>query len=229
MPQLIAALIRHGSYEQPVGVPSAHLPYGLNRVGREHALAGALEVASFARSAGLGIDAVLDSSPLRRAWETAEIIAQSLAETLGRALAVAPFDELCERSVGAMANLSVADIEKITAEDPRLAPLPEGWKRDPHHVLPYVGAESLLDAGARVARHIEARTAQPPHAPTLKVFVGHGGAFRHAAFHLGLLQEQDLAALSMHHGRPVFIARRGATWVQVGGEWKQRHSAEGTD
>jgi 2,3-bisphosphoglycerate-dependent phosphoglycerate mutase len=55
------------------------------------------------------------------------------------------------------------------------------------------------------------------------VFVGHGAAFRYAAFHLGALELDRVAALSMHHGRPVFL-QSGADgrWRHVAGDWKLR-------
>lgn len=58
---------------------------------------------------------------------------------------------------------------------------------------------------------------------TLKIFVGHGAAFRHAAVHLGLLTTEQAVALSMYHCRPVFFERlQENRWQHVGGDWKIR-------
>jgi 2,3-bisphosphoglycerate-dependent phosphoglycerate mutase len=92
--------------------------------------------------------------------------------------------------------------------------------------LPLQGAESLIEAGRRVAAHIERRMADLAHdggSARVAVFVGHGAAFRYAAFHLGALQLDRVAALSMHHGRPVLLeSGADGRWRHVAGEWKLR-------
>ena len=72
-----------------------------------------------------------------------------------------------------------------------------------------------LDPGSRA--HLE-------EAGRFKIVVGHGGAFRHAARELGVLSEADVAALSMYHAQPVYLARREGRWQQVAGRWKVRTS-----
>jgi 2,3-bisphosphoglycerate-dependent phosphoglycerate mutase len=139
---------------------------------------------------------------------------------------VTSFDALAERSVGSAANLSVAQIRDIIHRDPRFPDLPEGWKSDSHYRLPLQGAESLVEAGERVAAHLRQAISDLPVMPDvsrLKLFVGHGAAMRHAAWHLGVLEFQQLAQLSMYHGHPVFIeSLPDGSWRHAGGEWKIR-------
>ena len=212
------ALIRHGEYHQPLNVPSALLPYPLTNKGIEQACQAAGMLQAYAQESNLEIDSVIDSSRQLRAWQTASLI----AETLGQTFRVEEFPELAERSVGAVANLTVAEIEALFEADPRYAAPPTGWKSDSHYQLPFQGAESLLDAGARVSGHIEQRQQQLSADGVLKVVVGHGASIRHACVQLGVLELEQVAKISMHHARPVFIASRSSGWQKVGGEWKPR-------
>jgi 2,3-bisphosphoglycerate-dependent phosphoglycerate mutase len=231
MPRLVAALVRHGEYRQPAGMPSAHLPYPLTAAGEEQARQGASEIDAMARERGLKLHSVLDSSRMLRAWQTATTMAHTLEglSALNDAR-VEEFDALAERGLGAAANLTMKEIEAIVQEDPRHGPLPPDWKLHSDFRLPLQGAESLLDAGERAARHISNRLASAEHstdAALLKVFVGHGGAFRYAAVHLGVLRPAEARKLSMHHCRPVLIERLGADrWQHIAGHWKARPPAE---
>ena len=229
------ALIRHGDYEQPADVPSALLPYGLTTKGADQARACVALIHAFCRSHQLVVRPVLHCSRQLRAYQTATIIAAGLkdggagdiygGEAGGADYVVEEFGELAERSVGAMANLTMQAIESIVDADPRYPSLPEGWKSSSDYCLPYQGAESLRQAGTRVAAHI--CRFWPAIAPRqVQVIVGHGAAIRHAAAKLGILAEADIARLSMHHARPVFITCDNAGgWHQVGGEWKTRQRA----
>ena len=238
MVKRVLAWIRHGEYAQPPGVPSAHLPYGLTSRGRDQAVAAARAVWDFARDRQLELDPVIDCSSLRRAWETAHGIAEELARLGGPALRVEAFDALAERSLGAAANLTVDQIEAVLAADPRYGAPAPAWKRDPHYTLPLHGAESLAQAGERVAGHVLGRL-HGVRSASLKLFVGHGGAFRHAALSLGLLNIDDVRALSMHHGAPIYFEQRtestglpasvrasagapDARLIHLAGEWRKR-------
>ncbi|HVZ35862.1 MAG TPA: histidine phosphatase family protein, partial [Polyangiaceae bacterium] len=113
-------------------------------------------------------------------------------------------------------------------EDPRFSAAPAGWKRDSAYRLPFQGAESLADAGARVAAHLRAWGRAAPEA-TLKLMVGHGGAFRHAASALGALAPERVSQLSMDYCAPIYFECRlassgSAQLVQVGGSWRPRSS-----
>lgn len=225
MARQITALIRHGDYEQPERVPSAHLPHGLTATGERQAMDCADELLEWAAAEGLDIHPVIDSSTLLRAWQTADLIGRRLAERTGATYEVESFDDLCERCVGSMANLSVEEIEAIIDRDPRLETPPRGWKSSSGYRLPFPGAESLLEAGQRVADHVLARNGVAQSAGSrdcVRVFVGHGAAIRHAALTLGILTQEDIPLLSMHHCRPVFLESGADGWRHVGGEWKVR-------
>ena len=221
------AWIRHGEYAQPAGAPSAHLPHGLTPRGQEQARAAAASVWRYAQDNGLHFEPSIDTSRMRRAWETATILGRELSRLGGPALQVVEYADLAERSLGAAANLTIDEIEAVLAADPRFEVPPPGWKRDPRYVLPLQGAESLEAAGQRVARHVVARMREIEAAePVLKLFVGHGGAFRHAACVLGLLSAADVHKLSMTNGAPIFFelhtSPAGERLVLLAGEWRQR-------
>jgi 2,3-bisphosphoglycerate-dependent phosphoglycerate mutase len=216
--------MRHGTFHQPADVPSAHLPHGLTDEGRTEAERGARMLFQLAQENGLSIHPVIDCSRLRRASETAHIAARILSERNGTSFEIVEFDDLAERSLGAAANLTVAEIERIVAEDGRFTPLPKGWKRNPQIVLPFQGAESLLTAGYRVAAHLSKCTKElGPDA--LKVVVGHGGAFRHAAHALGVLRMDEVATLSMYCGEAVTLRYGAHGWSHFAGRWKPRKGA----
>lgn len=217
------ALVRHGDYHQPLNVPSALLPHPLTPEGIEQAHNAAMSLMRYADSEGLEIETALDSSHQLRAWQTASLIADSLKEmNRDKEYGVEEFSALSERSVGAVANLTVTEIESILAADPRYPAPPTSWKSDSHYCLPFQGAESLIEAGARVARHIEFRQSQLHDKPVLKVIVGHGASIRHACVRLGLLDLSGVAKISMHHAAPVYIVGDVDGWRKVAGEWKQR-------
>ncbi|WP_177421047.1 histidine phosphatase family protein [endosymbiont of Lamellibrachia barhami] len=226
----IAALIRHGDYHQRSAAPSAHQPYPLNAAGREHAQQAAKEVQDTLLQHNWQLAPVIDSSRMLRGWQTAQIIAETLVSPEAT---VDSFDALAERGMGCLANLSVAEIEKILQQDPRYPEAPPDWKSNSHYCLPLQGAESLMQAGERVASHLCKRMAELSANDTvdrLKLFVGHGAAFRHAAHHLGVLAFDQIAALSMYHGRPVFLENLpDGSWRQIAGEWKVRGGDAYTD
>jgi hypothetical protein len=113
----------------------------------------------------------------------------------------------------------------VLQQDPRVSDPPADWKADSHYCLPLQGAESLLQAGERVAAHLTQSMAAlaPGEHDRIKIFVGHGAAFRHAAWHLGVLEFGQIRHLSMYHCRPVMIEYLpGGQWRHVEGEWKVR-------
>lgn len=250
MAKRVLAWIRHGEYAQPPGVPSAHLPHGLTPRGREQALEAARVIWRQVQQQGLELDPVVDCSRLRRAWETADLLARELENLGSPKLIVREFDALMERSLGAAANLTLEEIEAVLTADPRFERPQPGWKRDAHYTLPLPGAESLARAGERVARHVRARmraldvddsTCSSSPCSTSKaplvLFVGHGGAFRHAASELGLLSPADVERLSMQNGAPIFFEFHpgrdgdvnGERWLRVAGDWRQRGAGAPVD
>lgn len=225
-PRFVVALVRHGDYEQPERVPSALLPHPLTAKGREQARELATTLLAEARAHELTLASTIDCSSLLRAWQTATLMAAELTEQTGLAIEVAEFEALCERSLGAAANLTIEQISDAVANDPRRSPLPPDWKGHPHHRLPFVGAESLMQAGARVAAHLQQRAhAHAVHSKQdlLVVVISHGGALRHAAVCLGALEAERVTALSLHHCGHVLLEQYGdGRWTQIGGRWKVR-------
>lgn len=232
---LIVAFVRHGEYQQPPGVPSAHLPYPLTSDGIKQASDAAQSLKKIALEKSWKICPVIDSSRQLRAWQTASIIASELQQHTSSDVTVESFEQLAERGLGSAANLTVEQIESVVAADPRFEPLPAGWKADSNFRLPLQGAESLMQAGERVNRHVAGRAnslMQVISEDTLKIFIGHGAAFRHAAVHMGLMTTEKAVALSMYHCTPLYFERRedrqNNNWHHIAGEWKIR-KAKGVD
>lgn len=237
--RIVAALVRHGDYLQPDRVPSASLPHPLSDVGIEQARSLGYALHDEGRGLGLVLDPVLDCSVLLRARQTADLATESLnrIEKSHRdavEFSVAEFAELGERSVGAAANLTIEQIEAALRADPRCPELPTGWKGHPRFRLPVPGSESLMMAGARVAAHIERRAHELRSAgghDVLKLFIGHGGALRHAAVCMGALDLLEVPHVSMHHCGYVLVEHildphgGPGRWQKVGGRWKERSSA----
>ncbi len=228
MARLIAALIRHGEYHQPENVPSAHLPYPLTKKGRDQARMVADDIRAFASGHDFTVAPTIDCSSLLRGWETASVMADALNEDNDDAsFHTDQFNALAERSLGSAANLRMDQIEANLARDPRVAALPVGWKSQSGFRLAALGAETLIEAGQRVARHILTslgRLKDSITEDTLKLFVGHGAAFRHAALDFGILKPAIIPALSMYHARPVYLEwTADGRWAHIGGDWKQRH------
>jgi len=225
MARLIAALIRHGDYHQLADTPSAHQPYPLNNAGERQAQEAVQQLHDVILRNDWSLVPAIDSSRMLRAWQTAVILADGLAELAACKTSVESYDALAERGVGCLANLTTTQIEAVLRQDPRVTEPPADWKADSHYCLPLQGAESLLQAGERVAAHLSQSMASlaPGEHDRLKIFVGHGAAFRHAAYHLGVLEFGQIRRLSMYHCRPVMIEYLpGGQWRHVEGEWKVR-------
>ena len=225
MRRLIAAIIRHGDYQQLRDTPSAHQPYPLTKKGEAQAREAGAAIRAMLQENGWRLISSIDCSNLLRAWQTAQILRDELTESLSQMLELNGFDDLAERGLGSANNLSTTQIEAVIRADPRFPPLPDGWKADSRFRLPLQGAESLLDAGKRVALHMTARMnalADLRGSDSLKLFVGHGAAFRHAAFHLGILEYAKIAQISMHHARPIYFEYLGDSWRHLSGAWKVR-------
>ncbi|TXS95778.1 histidine phosphatase family protein [Parahaliea maris] len=226
MPRLYAALVRHGDYHQLADTPSAHQPFALTDAGYREAEVEASRFARQLQGENWVLADELHTSTLLRAWQTARIYAQALALGEGPGLTTVEFGALAERCVGAAANLSLGQIAEVIASDPRYEALPPDWKSDSDFCLPFLGAESLWQAGERVAAHIRAAMqglAASATRDSLQLFVGHGAAFRHAAALLGALPRDQVAAVSMYHARPVILEWRAqGPWRHVAGDWKPR-------
>ena len=124
-PSPVIALIRHGDYQQPSNVPSALLPYALTPKGEEQALECARLLQDFATREHLSVHPTIDCSRQLRAYQTSRAIIAGLNLP---GLVAREYETLAERSVGALANLDLQQIEAIVDADPRYGALPQGWK-----------------------------------------------------------------------------------------------------
>ncbi len=212
------ALVRHADYEQQANTPSAWQPWPLSDLGWQQVQAGADTLASLAKALELPIAPVIHCSTLLRAWQTA----QGLAQALGLSAEPAASDALTERCVGAAANLSLNDISRAVAMDPRHPDLPTNWKSNPEFRLPLPGAESLAEAGQRVAKHVRAIVEAEQGFHGIIIIVGHGAALRHGAVNLGVFDRSTAMGLSMYHAQPVLLQWQQNRWQHVAGKWKQR-------
>lgn len=224
------ALVRHGHFDRPDEMASAHLPLPLSPLGREQAEQAADRLFEQARACQLEIDGQIESSQLLRAHETASILATALSRRLGRPFVVQDWPDLLERSLGSCANLTFPQIKQLLAEDPRLGPLPDGWRRHAHFRLPVPGAESQMESGERTANRIrervEAMAEIEPSSDRLKIIVAHGGCLRHACVHLGALEVERAFDLDLRHADSVVIERlSNDDWTRIAGEWSERSEA----
>lgn len=218
------ALIRHGEYHQRPDTPSALQPFPLTGTGHEQARACGEEIAQLLAENGWQLDPVSYCSLQLRAWQTAHDAA-SVLPSKGHVTRIEQTPDLSERALGSAANLTLQEIEAVLRDDPRFGPPPPGWKADRDYRLPLQGAESMRDAGARVAGWLRRAVAQDSATvtPTLTLVFGHGAAFRHAAHDLGILSLDEISRFSMYHARPLLLCYKGNdTWVQSGGAWKPR-------
>jgi broad specificity phosphatase PhoE len=223
------AVLRHGNYGQPDGVPSAHLPYPLNETGIAQAQSGARELLAFCKAHDYQLSSELDVSELLRAWQTGHEIQQVLENLTQDQFTLKSYAALAERSVGSVANLSIKEIEHLLDIDPRYQKPDPGWKSNSWYKLPFLGAESLMESGVRVSSHLQhCANALAEHDKNhsqkkLKVVVGHGASIRHAALSLGLLVSDDIPNYSMYHARPIIFNRdSNGQWQHWSGEWKIR-------
>ncbi|WP_289034638.1 histidine phosphatase family protein [uncultured Roseibium sp.] len=229
MTRRLAILVRHGDYLQRPNAPSALQPFPLTAKGKSQADAAGLEIAAFCKEENWHLSPVISCSRQLRAWQTAVFLSEGLRSELNLPAVVEESEELAERSVGALANLTVEEIEAIIAADPRHETLPNGWKSSSDYRLPFQGAESLQEAGQRVSDYLVSQMAalKETAGTVAKVFVGHGASFRHAAHRLGVIDFDEIARLSMHHARPVVLeVNDKMSWRRVHGEWKNRYPDE---
>jgi 2,3-bisphosphoglycerate-dependent phosphoglycerate mutase len=230
MPRLISAIIRHGDYHQLVDTPSALQPFPLTEQGRHQASACAGSLLEIAETRGWAIAETAYSSLQLRAWQTADILIQEINSRSSNPVQLHSHEALAERSVGSAANLTHHQIKDIIDQDPRFPELPENWKADSHFKLPLQGAESLMQAGERVAQFLQSQTLRlhsEISSDTLALFIGHGASFRHAAHILGILDYDDIQRLSMYHASPVYLeVTPEGDWRHIAGEWKVRSRDE---
>ncbi|MFT6917304.1 MAG: 2,3-bisphosphoglycerate-dependent phosphoglycerate mutase [Motiliproteus sp.] len=215
------ALIRHGAYEQLPNVPSALQPFPLTREGADEVRQQARAFGLWLGATGRTLDPLVESSTLLRAWQTAQIYKEELQEFFQAPAQLQSFPSLCERSVGAVANLSVSEIERIIELDPRFDAPPVNWKSDSDYRLPFDGAESLLEAGQRVAQQL--LSWREGAGSGIKLFVGHGASIRHAAYLFNAIKSCDIKRFSMFYGHPLVLEfSEDPSPNLLYGQWKQR-------
>lgn len=218
--------LRHGHYVQGDGIPSALLPHPLTPKGIQQSEQGVTELIKTIHQSEFSIPDCIITSSLLRAFQTAKIFQLALEKTFNVKIPLIETDMLWERSMGSLSNLSVEEIERIIALDPRHPSPPNNWKSSFDYALPYPYAESLSDAGKRVQNCIIQNTAQF-NSP---LFVGHGASFRHAAYFLGILSKEEIAKFSMYHAHPLIFNRNGSNQlVKQSGDWKIRERKEQHD
>lgn len=222
------AFIRHGQYQQLPDTPSARQPYPLTDAGVQGVRTQARHFADWLSETGYQLEAKVHCSTSLRAWQTAEIYREELSDFFAGESSCNSFSCLCERSVGTVANLSVREIERIVALDPRLPPLPDGWKSISDFRLPFDGAETHMEAGARVSEHLKALPIFEAN-NRIQLMVGHGASIRHASYHLSVINLSDIKCLSMFYGQPVVFEKRNTGWIQLFGNWKRRQTPDPTD
>jgi len=222
----IAAFVRHGHFERPDDVASAHSLLPLSPKGAEQARRAIDPILDFCEEFDLSLDSRIECSQLLRAWQTAKRIAESLEVRLGRRFDVLQRDDLIERGLGSCANLTFARIRELIAADPRLGPLPANWRRIPEFRLPVQGAESLMQAGARAAARVSASIDSIPAEDArdvMRVFVAHSGCLRHAAVQLGAIDVRTVPGLSMDFAQTVLIEKLpNGDWVHIAGQFKKQ-------
>ncbi|WP_130536772.1 histidine phosphatase family protein [Thiomicrorhabdus indica] len=216
----IFAFLRHGSYHQKPNVPSAWQPYALDIHGIEQSQLAAQKIIEFANNHALNLPEKIFCSNLLRAWETARVLAENFSTPPN----IESDSALNERSVGALANLSVKEIDEILHSDPRFEHPGFTWKSDSYYRLPFDGAESLMDAGERVANFIQQQLSKPANHSQLQIFIGHGASFRHAAHLMGILEFEQIKQYSMHYASPMFFKWDAAQqkFLHMAGNWKIR-------
>jgi len=222
----IAAFVRHGHFDRPEGVASAHSLFPLSKKGREQARHAADPILELCEELGVELDQRIEASQLLRAWETANLIAESLATRTGKRFHVLARDELVERGLGSCANMTFDAIRAMLAADPRLGILPKDWRRMPEFRLPVQGAESLMQAGARtatrVATSLDSIPAEDPR-DLMRLFVAHSGCLRHAAVQLGAIDVRVVPGLSMDFAQAVFVEKLpNGDWIHIAGQFKKR-------
>ena len=235
----LIAMIRHGEYHQQADTPSAWQPFPLTNEGEQEVQRQALEFAKLLQKHRWQLHHQVHSSPLLRAWQTAQIYIKTLNTFFAQPPEHLEFPELSERSVGNVANLTISQIEQLLKQDPRYDAPPIGWKSKSEYKLPFMGAESLLEAGERVARHLteivnkngdaQCEQTQPQDSANdncVRLVIGHGAAIRHAACHLKLMTLNDVSQFSMYHAHPIVLSYKGAKWQHIAGQWKPRKSGE---
>ena len=139
--------LRHSVYEQPAAVPSALLPHPITAEGVKQAKMAASKIIQFFKNDESQLPRTIESSSLLRAYQTASVLAEEVYNLMRIELKIVQTDELVERKMGAMANLTVQEIEAIMARDLRYEKPPQGWKSSRDYKLPYIDCPAVPFTG----------------------------------------------------------------------------------
>ena len=175
-------LVRHGQTERSKkSVYSGRLDVSLTDVGREQAVQTAQQLV------GAGVDAVI-SSPLERARDTAQVI----ADATGAELRVD--ERLTEVDYGPFEGLDREGATERFGDDFG------AWRDDPFG-SPVPGMEPLPDALARA----RAATAEALQAHEHPVIVGHQGILRIVLVALGEIAPDDYFRTRLNEAEPIVV------------------------
>jgi probable phosphoglycerate mutase len=160
-------LARHGQDQDNAnGLLNGHRNMPLTEVGVAQAREAALKI----QQAGLGFDAIY-SSPLDRAFNTAQIIAESVGVE-----PVAKLDDLIEREYGVMAGAKITDIEKLCTPNILKTSIITYFLTAP-------GAETFLDVLQRAQRLLGFLKNNHPDGSILLVAHGDIGKMIYTAYY----------------------------------------------
>lgn len=199
------------------------LPHSITQEGENQALKGAKRLMEFFKLKNI-IPSRIISSSLLRAYQTSLIIKQEIDNQLGTDLEIIETDELTERRMGSVTNLTVDQIETVIEKDPRYKQASTDWKSSRDYKLPFIGTESLKEVGLRVFNLINTEASKGP-----TIFIGHGASFRNASIEFGILQKEDLPKLSIHYAEPLIFEKEQDKWDLVFGDWKIREKKDKID
>ncbi|MES2225273.1 MAG: histidine phosphatase family protein [Patescibacteria group bacterium] len=160
-------IARHGQNEDNAnGILNGHRDLPLTELGREQAR----QLADGIQEAGYAFDAVY-ASPLSRAYDTAQIV----CDTLGMADPII-LDSAIERDFGVMTGELVSDIERLCT--------PDILKTDPIiYFLTPAGGETFPMVLERAGEALEQLKADHPEGSVLLVTHGDFGKMMYAAFY----------------------------------------------
>ncbi|WP_111979216.1 histidine phosphatase family protein [Algibacillus agarilyticus] len=195
MAAIYALFICHTESDLLPNAPEGQQPFSLTHNGVRSAKQLVKKVDSLSEQLNCRIAHYIDSSQTLAAWQTADAIAEILSLNHGHEYKTDAFDALSNASLGALANLSFDDIEDVVRHDPRFPALPDDWRINGCYRLPVQGAESPMDAGKRLIKHVHQRLtalAETAEQATIKIFVSHDKVLRHAMCELGLLKQPDI-------------------------------------
>lgn len=212
-------VLTHGTH-QNWGPSHGYLSERLNPLGEQQAKTCAEDLIRYCRQHELLINEEIHTAPSLKAYQTAHILAHEISQGQEH-LEVLECEQLSERKLGEATNLSLDEIEQILKLDPRTQSPSRGWEHNSWYKLPFSGAESLMEAGLRVAAHLQKCTEELHFGPKrCQVVIADSNAICHAASCLGLIQSKDIPQRKLAPCAPLFLHRRHrGHWELISGQW----------